>query len=222
MTGATGVPVIEARDLWRVYRAGSREVAALRGVDFVVRAGEMVALMGPSGCGKTTLLNCLAGLDDPDRGEVWIEGVNLHRLSDDKRTLLRARRMGFVFQAHNLLPVLSALENVELPLLVAGVRPHEARRRSREALAAVRLTDRADHRPAQLSGGQQQRVAIARAIATDPAIVWADSASTAAILDLFHRLNRERGQTLVIVTHAKEVGDRCDRVVQMRDGQIVA
>lgn len=229
MTGAGGAPVVEARDLWRIYRSGTRAVAALRGVDFVVRAGEMVAIMGPSGCGKTTLLNCLAGLDEPDRGEVRIDGVNLRRLSDDKRTLLRARRMGFVFQSHNLLPVLSALENVELPLLVAGVSPGEARRRSREVLAAVGLSDRLDHRPAQLSGGQQQRVAIARAIVTDPAIVWADeptgnldSASAAAILDLFRWLNRERGQTLVIVTHANEVGDRCDRVAQMRDGQVVA
>ncbi|GIW05904.1 MAG: ABC transporter ATP-binding protein [Dehalococcoidia bacterium] len=229
MTLAQARPVIEARDLWRIYRSGPLEVPALRGVNLAVHAGEMVAIMGPSGCGKTTLLNCLAGLDDPDRGEVFIEGINLRTLSDDKRTIHRARRMGFVFQSHNLLPVLSAVENVELPMLVAGVSSKEARRRSCEALAAVNLSDRLDHRPAQLSGGQQQRVAIARAIATDPAIVWADeptgnldSESATAILDLFQRLNRQRGQTLVIVTHAKEVGDRCDRIIRMSDGQIVA
>ncbi|MFN8532999.1 MAG: ABC transporter ATP-binding protein [Dehalococcoidia bacterium] len=229
MSLAVAAPVIEARGLWRIYHAGSNEVLALRGVDFAVQAGEMVAIMGPSGCGKTTLLNCLAGLDDPDRGDVLIEGLNLRSLSDDRRTIHRARRMGFVFQSHNLLPVLNAVENVELPMLVAGVRAKEARRRSREALEAVNLSDRLDHRPAQLSGGQQHRVAMARALATDPAIIWADeptgnldSESAGAILDLFQRLNRERGQTLVIVTHALDVGGRCDRVIQMSDGQIVA
>jgi ABC-type lipoprotein export system ATPase subunit len=227
MNGAA--PVIEARDLWRIYRQGPLTVPALRGVSLTVRAGEMVAIMGPSGCGKTTLLNCLAGLDEPDEGEVWIEGVPLRTLSDDQRTLHRARRMGFVFQTHNLLPVLSALENVELPLLLAGMSAREARQRAREALAAVQLADRLHHRPAQLSGGQQQRVAIARAIATGPAIVWADeptgnldSESAATVLELFQRFNRERGQTLVIVTHAREVSARCDRVIRMSDGQILA
>ncbi|MCL6649925.1 MAG: ABC transporter ATP-binding protein [Chloroflexi bacterium] len=227
MNGAA--PVIEARDLWRIYRQGAITVPALRGVSLTIRAGEMVAIMGPSGCGKTTLLNCLAGLDEPDAGEVWIEGVPLRALSDDQRTLHRARRMGFVFQTHNLLPVLSALENVELPMLLAGMSARKARQRAREALAAVQLADRLDHRPAQLSGGQQQRVAIARAIATAPAIVWADeptgnldSESAATVLALFQRLNRERGQTLVIVTHAREVSARCDRVIRMSDGQILA
>lgn len=220
--------IIEARELRKVYRTGSLSVHALAGVSISVRAGEIVAIMGPSGCGKTTLLNCLAGLDDPDGGDVIIEGLNLRSLSDNRRTLHRARRMGFVFQAHNLLPVLNAQENVELPMLVAGVGAKEARNRAREALAAVGLEDRLTHRPAQLSGGQQQRVAIARAIATQPAIVWADeptgnldSASADAILDLFGRLNRERGQTLVIVTHAQDVGERCNRIVHMRDGYIV-
>ncbi|GIW10460.1 MAG: hypothetical protein KatS3mg061_1517 [Dehalococcoidia bacterium] len=129
MNGAA--PVIEARDLWRIYRQGAITVPALRGVSLTIRAGEMVAIMGPSGCGKTTLLNCLAGLDEPDTGEVWIEGVPLRALSDDQRTLHRARRMGFVFQTHNLLPVLSALENVELPMLLAGMSAREARQRAR-------------------------------------------------------------------------------------------
>lgn len=187
----------------------------------------MVAIMGPSGCGKTTLLNILAGLDDPTSGDVLLEGVRLRGLSDNARTLLRARRMGFVFQAHNLLPVLNAVENVELPMLVAGVSAKQARIRARATLNAVGLDDRLDHRPAQLSGGQQQRVAIARALGMGPAIIWADeptgnldSDSADGVLDLFQKLNAESGQTLVIVTHAPDVGDRCHRVVRMHDGRI--
>jgi putative ABC transport system ATP-binding protein len=193
-----------------------------------VERAEIVAIMGPSGCGKTTLLNCLAGLDDPDEGVVRVEGLNLRTLGDNKRTLHRARRMGFVFQAHNLLPVLDAVENAELPMLVAGVSAREARERALAALASVGLADQVQRRPAQLSGGQQQRVAIARAIALDPAIVWADeptgnldSRTADAVLDLFERLNRERGQTFVIVTHSEDVGRRCHRICRMRDGAFV-
>jgi putative ABC transport system ATP-binding protein len=203
-------------------------VPALRGVDFAVRRGEMVAIMGPSGCGKTTLLNCLAGLDTIDGGDVLVEGRLLRTMSDDARATYRARRMGFVFQAYNLLPVLSALENVELPLLLAGEDERPARRRAQAALAEVGLTPRAAHRPAELSGGQQQRVAIARALVTRPAIVWADeptgnldSEAAADILDLMGRLNRELGQTVVLVTHAPVVARRAHRLVTMRDGLIV-
>ena len=226
MNGAA--PVIEARDLWRIYRQGPLTVPALRGVSLTVRAGEMVAIMGPSGCGKTTLLNCLAGLDEPDEGEVWIEGVPLRTLSDDQRTLHRARRMGFVFQTHNLLPVLSALENVELPLLLAGMSAREARQRAREALAAVQLADRLHHRPAQLSGGQQQRVAIARALVNNPAIILADeptgnldSKSGAEIMCIFQRLNMERGDTVIFVTHDPRIAAHTRRIIRIADGLIV-
>jgi putative ABC transport system ATP-binding protein len=221
--------LVEARDLHKSYRRGAVQVPALRGVDFAVRGGEMVAIMGPSGCGKTTLLNCLAGLDRIDRGDVLVEGQSLRRLSDDARATYRARRMGFVFQAYNLLPVLTALENVELPLLLGGENERTARQRGTAALAEVGLAERMSHRPSELSGGQQQRVAIARALVTRPAIVWADeptgnldSEAAAEILDLMADLNRTLGQTLVVVTHAPEVARRAHRLVTMRDGRIVA
>lgn len=204
-------------------------VAALRDVDFAVQRGEMVAIMGPSGCGKTTLLNCLSGIDSIDAGEIVIDGQLLHELNDKQLTRYRAQAMGFVFQSYNLLAVLSALENVELPLLVSGVSPRVARERAAAALDAVGLADRARHRPARLSGGQQQRVAVARAIATQPAIVWADeptgnldSVSAAEMMALLRGLNRSLRQTFVIVTHAREVGDQADRIVFMRDGRVEA
>jgi ABC-type lipoprotein export system ATPase subunit len=220
--------IIEAHGVHKTYRSGRLEVHALRGVDFGVEPGEMIAVMGPSGCGKTTLLNCLSGLDDFDSGEVVIEGTALRAMNDRARTSYRARRMGFVFQTFNLLPVITALENVELPLLVSGVRPGEARRRAGAALAQVGLSDRMQHRPAELSGGQRQRVTIARSLVNEPAIVWADeptgnldSEAANDVLGLMRRLNRERGQTLVIVTHDLDIGELCDRIVRMRDGLIV-
>jgi putative ABC transport system ATP-binding protein len=188
----------------------------------------MVAVMGPSGCGKTTLLNCLSGLDTVDAGTIRLEGQDLAELSDRRRTDYRARRMGFVFQVYNLLPVLSAVENVELPLLVSGVRPKEARERALAALETVGLSEWARHRPAELSGGQRQRVAIARSLVNGPAIVWGDeptgaldSATAGEIMALLRELNERAGLTLVLVTHDPGVGDRCDRIVRMRDGLVV-
>ena len=222
------IPIIEARDLHKVYDTGAVQVRALSGVDLAVAPGEMVAVMGPSGCGKTTLLNCLSGLDRFDHGDVIIEGVSLAAMSDRERTAYRARRMGFVFQFYNLLPVLSAVENVELPLLVARVGAGEARRRAHEAMAMVGLPDRADHLPDQLSGGERQRVTIARSLVNEPAIVWADeptgdldSEMADEIVDLMRRLNREQGLTLVVVTHDIAVGRRTDRIIRMLDGAIV-
>lgn len=220
--------IIEAEDVWKIYRSGHIRVEALRGIDMAVEAGEMVAIMGPSGCGKTTLLNCLAGLDSVDEGNIFIQGDNLRDLSDNERTAYRAKHMGFVFQDFNLLPMLSAVENVELPMLVARVPGRKARKRALEMLDRVGLADRAGHRPAELSGGQRQRVTVARALTNDPAIVWADeptgnldSEAATDVMDLLCRVNRENGQTFVIVTHDLEVGKRANRIIRMRDGTIV-
>ncbi|MEA2527883.1 MAG: putative transport system ATP-binding protein [Thermomicrobiales bacterium] len=220
--------IIRADGVVKTYDTGTSRVQALRDVDLAIARGEMVAVMGPSGCGKTTLLNCLSGLDEVDQGQVWLEGKDLAHMSDKERTNYRARRMGFIFQVYNLLPVLNAVENVELPLLVSGLGPREARERSLQALATVGLAEWARHRPAELSGGQRQRVTIARALVNDPAIVWADEPTGALdsktadeIIGLMRELNENAGLTLVIVTHDAGVGERCDRIVQMRDGQIV-
>jgi putative ABC transport system ATP-binding protein len=222
------VAMIQATQVHKTFRTGNVEVQALRGVDLTVHRGEMVAVMGPSGCGKTTMLNCLSGLDEFDEGEVLIEGANLRQMSDRRRTAYRAERMGFVFQTYNLLPVITAVENIELPLLVSGVRPAEARQRALAALAQVDLSNRAHHRPAELSGGQRQRVTIARSLVNNPAIVWADeptgnldSKSAQDIIDLMRLLNRTQQQTFVIVTHDPSIGAQCDRIVRMQDGLIV-
>jgi len=220
--------IVEARAVGKRYDTGKLEVHALRGVSFSVPRGEMVAIMGPSGSGKTTLLNCLSGLDAIDAGDVLIDGVSLSAMSDDERTDYRARRMGFVFQFYNLMPVLSAVENVELPLLVARVPAKEARRKALDALAMVGLAERASHVPDALSGGQRQRCTIARALVNEPAIVWADeptgdldSENAQEIVALMRQLNRERGLTFLIVTHDIAVGRSTDRIVRMVDGEIV-
>ena len=221
-------PIISATGVVKTYRSRDVVVEALNNVDFEVMPGEMVAVMGPSGSGKTTLLNCMSGLDSIDSGDVSIAGRLLRTMSDDALSDYRASSMGFVFQAYNLLPVLSAQENVELPLVLAGASQKRARESAFEKLELVGLGDRTDHLPAELSGGEQQRVAIARALANDPAIVWADeptgnldSTNASDVMDLLVKLNKERGQTFVLVTHSQDVGGRADRIVRMSDGAIV-
>jgi putative ABC transport system ATP-binding protein len=222
-----GATIVEARTVRKTYDTGAVRVDALRGVDLALAQGEMVAIMGPSGCGKTTLLNCLSGLDSIDEGEVLIEGTPLSEMSDRERTDYRARRMGFVFQFYNLMPVLTAVENVELPLLLARADGGEARRRALDALDLVGLVERAGHVPDALSGGERQRVTIARSLVNDPAIVWADeptgdldSENAVEIVELMRRLNVERGLTFLIVTHDISVGRATDRIVRMVDGEV--
>ncbi len=219
--------VIEARSVVKTYVSGTVQVQALRGIDLAVRRGEMVAVMGPSGCGKTTLLNALSGLDDFEGGRVTIAGTDISKMPDDRKTDFRAREMGFIFQTYNLLPVLTAAENVELPLIVSGVRPKEARVRALEALATVGLRDRANQRPNQLSGGQRQRVTVARALVNRPSIIWADeptgaldSATAKEIMDLIVQLNEQEHQTTILVTHDPKVAARCHRTIHMADGMI--
>jgi putative ABC transport system ATP-binding protein len=218
---------IEVEDLVKTYASGDVQVHALRGVSLSVPRGQMVAIMGPSGCGKTTLLNCISGLDTFDSGTVRIGGVDLASLDDKRKTSYRAHNMGFVFQTYNLLPVLSAVENVELPLVVSGANARQARELAMRSLERVGLADKARSRPSQLSGGQRQRVTIARALVNDPEIVWADEPTGALdsrtadeIISLMEEMNREHGQTFVIVTHDAGVGRRCDRLVTMSDGLI--
>jgi putative ABC transport system ATP-binding protein len=221
-------PIVEAKAIVKTYDTGAVRVEALRGVDLILERGEMAAIMGPSGCGKTTLLNCLSGLDTVDGGDVVIDGTSLSRMSDRERTDYRARRMGFVFQFYNLMPVLSSVENVELPLLVSRVDGRAARRRALEALELVGIADRAAHVPDELSGGERQRVTIARSLVNDPAIVWADeptgdldSENAQEIVALMRRLNVERGLSFLIVTHDIAVGRQTDRIVRMLDGLVV-
>jgi putative ABC transport system ATP-binding protein len=220
-------PILTARGVVKTYRTGTHEVPALRGIDLDVWSGELVMVMGPSGNGKTTLLNCLSGLDDIDAGTVTVDGDDLFAMSGTARTRHRANRMGFVFQSFNLIPVLSARENVELPLLVTGVAPKQARERARDMLARVGLADRADHRPGELSGGEQQRVTVARALVAEPALVWADeptgaldSQTAGEIVELLHEVHAA-GQTLVVVTHDEGLGRSGQRLVQVRDGLVV-
>ncbi|MFA9431397.1 ABC transporter ATP-binding protein [Egicoccus sp. AB-alg2] len=220
-------PLLSATGVVKTYRSGHLEVPALRGVDLRIGAGELVMVMGPSGNGKTTLLNCLSGLDEIDGGTVHVGGRDLFAMSDADRTRHRATTMGFVFQAFNLIPVLSAVENVELPLLVTGVAPKVARERARDLLARVGLADRAGHRPGELSGGEQQRVTVARALVAEPAIVWADeptgaldSRTAGEIVELLHEVHAG-GQTLVVVTHDDQLGRSGQRLVQVRDGRVV-
>jgi putative ABC transport system ATP-binding protein len=220
--------VIDIRNVTKTYGAGETTVHALRGVSLLVEAGDYVAVMGSSGSGKSTLMNILGCLDVPTKGQYWLDGTEVARLSEDQQALVRGRKIGFIFQSFNLIPRTSAIANVELPLTYAHLRRAERRQRARRALELVGLADREDHRPNQLSGGQQQRVAIARALATGPRILLADEPtgnldahSTDEVLGMFDELNAE-GRTVVVITHETEVAARARRLIMVADGRIVA
>jgi putative ABC transport system ATP-binding protein len=219
--------VLAAQDVRKTYGAGETQVEALRGIDLSVAQGEMVAIMGPSGSGKSTLLCILGAVESPSTGKVLLEGKDLSRLGDDERTLMRRRRIGFVFQAFNLLPTLTALENVALPLELDGISGRAAREKARSCLELVGMTPRQHHLPRMLSGGEQQRVAIARALAIEPALVLADeptgnldSASGQRVINILRQLVSERGQTVVLVTHDDNIAASADRTIRLRDGKI--
>ena len=221
-------PALEASQLWKLYQAGESTVEAVRGVDVRIDSGEMIAVMGPSGCGKTTLLNILSGIDEPTSGTVSVNGQPLYGISDDQRTDLRSQHFGVIFQNFNLLPVLSAVENVELPLLLNGRSPGEARSEAQRALEQVGLGDRGGHRPAELSGGQQQRVAVARAIVHRPSIILCDeptgnldNTTSGEVMRLLNTMNEEQGTTFLIVTHDPAIAAQCQRTITMSDGNIV-
>ena len=220
-------PAIKFENVWKIYKLGEVEVPALRGLSIEIEEGEHIAVMGPSGSGKSTFLHLAGALDRPTRGRVLIEGRDPSRLSDGELSALRNRLIGFVFQTFNLIPRLTALQNVMLPLMVRGVNGEERLRRAKEALERVGLAHRMNHKPTELSGGEQQRVAIARAIVTNPKIILADeptgnldSASAGEVVELLTRLNRELGVTLVVVTHNPETAAPARRIVRIRDGVI--
>jgi putative ABC transport system ATP-binding protein len=222
-------PLIEVRELWKVYEAGDMRVEALRGVTLSIDAGEAVAVMGASGSGKSTLMNLLGCLDQPTRGSLRFGDCEILEASADMRAEIRSREIGFVFQSFNLIPRTSALENVELPLVYAGVSAAEQQTRAREALRSVGLAGRERHTPSQLSGGQQQRVAIARALVNRPRLLLADeptgnldSKSSREIMEIFQRLQRDSGITLLVVTHEAEIASYLGRVITFRDGEVVS
>ena len=220
---------MQASELWKLYASGESTVQAVKGVNVNIGEGEMIAIMGPSGCGKTTLLNVLSGIDEPTSGTVTIDDKSLFAVSDDERSRMRAEYLGFIFQDFNLLPVLSAVENVELPLLLLGKSAVEARTTALDALGAVGLGERSEHRPSELSGGQQQRVAIARAIVHNPSVILCDeptgnldSGTSASIMALLKSINEKMGMTFLLVTHDSDVAAQCTRVLHMEDGEIIS
>jgi len=220
---------VELRDVKKTYRTGPIEVPALRGISLQVAPGEFLAIAGPSGCGKTSLLNIIGGLDRADTGEVLVEGKNLQLLSSGELARLRLQRLGFVFQAYNLLPVLTALENAEFTLLLQGVPAKQRKERVQKLFSEIGLAGLEDRRPGALSGGQQQRVAVARAMVTEPALILADeptanldSVTATALLEVMELLNRAHGTTFVYATHDPQVMDRAHRLIRLRDGQVAS
>jgi putative ABC transport system ATP-binding protein len=229
VTGDVSVAVVVGRDVWKTYGTGDTAVNALQGINIEIQRGEILAVMGPSGCGKTTFLNCFSGLDDISKGQVLIEGTDIHAMPDNQKSAYRAQRTGFVFQSYNLLPILTAEENVEMPLLIAGRGAKDARDSARQILTQMGLGDRLKHRPSELSGGQQQRVSLARALVAHPAIVWADEPTgnldaegSLEVTELLRTLNKQYQQTMVVVTHDAGVAAGCDRTLRMRDGKFVS
>lgn len=221
--------IIKATKVSKIYNKGKdNEVKAIVGVDLEIMEGEMVTIMGPSGSGKTTLLNVVSGIDEATSGKILIDGLDLQEMGDGKKTKYRATKMGFIFQTFNLIPVLSAMENVQMPLLINGTKPKEAREKAMEMLTLVGLKDRGDHKPSELSGGERQRVTIARALVHNPAVIWADEPTgnldrkTAfEVFDLIKKVNKDFDVTIVVVTHDREIAEKTQRIIKMESGKII-
>ena len=230
-TEAAGTPpVIQMNGIVKRYYEGKEnELEILHGIDLTVRQGDFVAIVGESGSGKSTLMNIIGALDKPTAGTYLLDGTNVQAMTDSQLSVIRNKKIGFVFQNFNLIGRTSALKNVELPMLYAHVPPRQRTQRARELLAAVGMADRADHQPNELSGGQKQRVAIARAMANDPSLLLADeptgaldSATSRTVMDIFHRLNRQQGKTIVLITHSQQLAEECPRILTLIDGRIVS
>lgn len=220
--------MIHIKSLYKVYGKGENQTEALKGIDLTIKDGEFVAILGPSGSGKTTLLNCLSGIDSPTRGEIFFNDIAFHSLTEEEKTNFRAKHMGFIFQFFNLVPVLTVLENVELPLKILGINHSQGVKRAREMLEKVGLLNKVDRFPSQLSGGEQQRVAVARALVHEPDVIWADeptgnldSETGLSVIQLLEKMRTEHNTTLVIVTHDERIAERADRIVVIRDGKII-
>jgi putative ABC transport system ATP-binding protein len=224
----SSAPMVELKDVWKIYRLGSIEYPALRGVSLSINRGSFVSIVGPSGSGKTTMLHLIGALDKPSRGEIYVNGIPISRLSENRLAEFRNKTIGFVFQQYNLIPYLSAIENVEMPMMVSGVSLAERRKRAKWLLEQLGLGDKIWKRPSELSGGEQQRVAIARALANNPKLILADeptgnldSRNARIVVDLLKRINSEMGVTIVVVTHNMEVAAETERIIYLRDGIIV-
>ncbi len=223
-------PVIQMNGIVKRYYEGKEnELEILHGIDLTVRQGDFVAIVGESGSGKSTLMNIIGALDKPTAGTYLLDGTNVQAMTDSQLSVIRNKKIGFVFQNFNLIGRTSALKNVELPMLYAHVPPRQRTQRARELLAAVGMAERADHQPNELSGGQKQRVAIARAMANDPSLLLADeptgaldSATSRTVMDIFHRLNRQQGKTIVLITHSQQLAEECPRILTLIDGRIVS
>jgi len=220
--------MVELKDVWKIYRLGSIEYPALRGVSLSINRGSFVSIVGPSGSGKTTMLHLIGALDKPSRGEIYVNGIPISRLSENKLAEFRNKTIGYVFQQYNLIPYLSAIENVEMPMMVSGVSLAERRKRAKWLLEQLGLGDKIWKRPSELSGGEQQRVAIARALANNPKLILADeptgnldSRNARIVVDLLKRINSEMGVTIVVVTHNMEVAAETERIIYLRDGVVV-
>jgi len=222
------IPIIELRNVWKIYRIGSVEYQALRGVNLSIDRGSFISIVGPSGSGKSTLLHLIGALDKPSKGEIYVDGIEISRLGDNKLAEFRNKTIGFVFQLYNLIPYLSAIENVEMPMMVSSISKDERRKRAKWLLEQLGLGDNIWKRPTELSGGEQQRVAIARALANNPKIILADeptgnldTSNSKIVVSLLKKINREMGVTIIVVTHNMEVAYETDRIIYLRDGVIV-